>query len=166
MHCTDVLKSPDGVRCRCKILAEQFPNFQCEGHALSEESPGPVKDGEVLVRFIYTPHHTTSDGHVKPAAFQDAEEKGCSVQREGVGEISAPTHRPQTNIIGVVKATCADLRAIVSDDRARQVGVYATGFAGNPGHADICKTTSKKKITAKILEAFGDTALPWSPRSA
>ena len=55
---------------KCARYREKFPECVCEHESVSEHSPGPVADGEVLVRNLFREQQTDQEGHLKPVYFR------------------------------------------------------------------------------------------------
>jgi len=162
---------------RCKKLGIQFPHCACEQHSVSSYSPGEVQDDEYLVRLIFSPtHFNEQTGKLKPFAFFDCKDKGLSVNRmqyTSVEELKQTavfiSHGRQ--IVGVVVAKCADIRAIVDEENERAFCVYDTATKNNQSHADICQTVAdacletgkgKKqgsKLRRKLMKVFSEYPL-------
>ncbi|MEN8217983.1 MAG: hypothetical protein ABFS56_16770 [Pseudomonadota bacterium] len=133
---------------RCKVLCLQFPHCACEQHSVSSYSPGIVQDDEYLVRLIFSPtHFNEQTGKLKPFAFLDCKDKGLSVNRlqyTSVDELkqTAAFISCGRQIVGVVVAQCADIRAIVDEENQRAFCVYDTATKNNQSHADICQAVA------------------------
>lgn len=73
--------------------------------------------------------------------------KGLSVNRlqyTSVDELkqTAAFISPGRQIVGVVVAQCADIRAIVDEENQRAFCVYDTATKNNQSHADICQAVA------------------------
>lgn len=140
------------------------PDGSCQACNVGKDSPGPVQDSEVLVRFVACPAHTSSTsngpGPIDETLFLDAFSKGCSVNRitsnangdhddvelHKSGEemacqirIGTPERPPQPDrrYLGFVRLVAGDVRAISVDQLTHRVRVYDTSLSNNPLHADI-----------------------------
>lgn len=130
--------------CKCARYREKFPDCSCECESVSEHSPGPVDDGEVLVRTLFRKQLTDPDGRLKPVYFRrDPEARGFSVDRVFyLGcETLKSNKRADARYNGYLWfiATCAkDLRELLEQEK-RLFCVYDSGTAENNFHADICQ---------------------------
>ncbi|MBW8067317.1 MAG: hypothetical protein GJU73_07700 [Ferrovum sp.] len=141
---------------------------------LSEHSPGPVADHELLARSLDYPTKFTNLGGLNDALFQDAFSRGASVQRlvqgwdahatdvHGRFEMRAKARRegtdgrdpdPDNLYIGTFQMTAAELRACkLDDDTTPRVRVYDAGNASDQLHAEvIVDATGLKKPQRKEL---------------
>jgi hypothetical protein len=82
MDCLDFFKINASNADKCKLLQDnpqQALDWELACSA-SEYSPGRVQDCEILHRQIFHPIHLDDEtGKLKPAAFDDASNKGLSV---------------------------------------------------------------------------------------
>lgn len=126
---------------------------------VSEHSPGPVADHELLARSLDYPTKFTNLGGLSDALFQDAFYHGASAQRLIHGwkahasdvhdgfEMRAKARRegsdgrnpdPENLYIGAFHMTAAELRACrLDDDTVPRVRVYDAGDASDQLHAEI-----------------------------
>lgn len=126
---------------------------------VSDHSPGPVADDELLARSLDYPNKFTDLGGLNDSLFQDAFSHGASVQRLLGGwdthaldvhdrfEARAKARRegtdgrdpdPDNLYIGAFHMTAADLRACKLDgDTASRVRVYDAGDASDALHAEV-----------------------------
>lgn len=141
---------------------------------LSEHSPGPVADHELLARSLDYPTKFTNLGGLNDALFQDAFSRGASAQRlvqgwdahatdvHGRFEMRAKARRegtdgrdpdPDNLYIGTFQMTAAELRACkLDDDTTPRVRVYDAGNASDQLHAEvIVDATGLKKPQRKEL---------------
>lgn len=141
---------------------------------VSEYSPGPVADHELLARSLDYPTKFTDQGGLNDSLFQDAFSHGASAQRlihgwdahasnvHGGFEVRAKARRegtdgrnpdPDNLYIGAFHMTAAELRACkLDDDQVPRVRVYDAGDASDQLHAEIIvDATSLKKPQRKEL---------------
>jgi len=130
--------------CKCARYHESFPDCRCEGESVSEHSPGPVADSEILVRTLFNEQHIGPDGHLKPAYFRrDPTTKGFSVDRvllmgpEPLKSSKRSDARYNDNLQFIATFT-KDVRELLESEK-RLFCVYDSGTAENKFHADICQ---------------------------
>jgi hypothetical protein len=126
---------------------------------VSECSPGPVSDEEILARSLEYPNKFTDEGGLSDTLFQDAFTHGASAQRLPGGwdihssdvhsrfEFRAKSRRegtdgrppdPENLYIGAFHMSAAELRACKLDsDKASRVRIYDAGEAADQLHAEI-----------------------------
>jgi hypothetical protein len=141
---------------------------------LSEHSPGPVADHELLARSLDYPTKFTDLGGLNDLLFQDAFSCGASAQRllDGWDAHTSDVHNkfearakarregsdgrdpdPENLYIGTFHMTAAELRACkLDDDAAPRVRVYDAGDASDQLHAEIfVDATGLKKYQRKEM---------------
>jgi hypothetical protein len=154
-----VVKDKDGTR---------------QAEKVSEHSPGPVADEELLARSLDYPTKFTDLGGLNDSLFQDAFSHGASVQRLLLGweVVAADVHHrfetrakarregtdgrgpdPDNLYIGTFLMTAAELRACkLEGDTVPRVRVYDAGDASDQLHAEvIIDATGLKKPQRKEL---------------
>lgn len=126
---------------------------------VSEHSPGPVADHELLARSLDYPNKFTALGGLNDSLFQDAFSHGASAQRLLDGwdsqasdvhyrfELRAKARRegtdgrnpdPENLYIGAFHMTAVELRACkLDDDTTSRVRVYDAGDTSDQLHAEI-----------------------------
>ena len=130
--------------CKCARYREKFPDCACERESVSEYSPGPVADSEVLVRTLFREQDIDPDGHLKPAYFRrDPTTRGFSVDRVLLmgPEALESSKRTDARYNGYLQfiATCTkDVRELLKGGK-RLFCVYDSAIAENIFHADICQ---------------------------
>lgn len=173
-----------GINCRSVALAsgdqtpskrvEEFnkaaPNCQCEQFRTSKYSPHPVKNSELLTRFIFSPLHVRKNGELKPSLFTHVETSGCSVQREHLAtnaELSPWVqgfllNQDKQSWFGTVSALSSDIREIgLNQSTNRAFAVYDTAERNNPAHAEVFQTqyvvdeADGIELRAEIMKMFG-----------
>lgn len=159
-------------QCKCVHYRDQFPDCACEQGSVSEHSPGPVDDGEVLVRTVFQDDVVDPDGRPKPSFFRrDPTSRGLSVDRmRFVDPQSLVTNKKAdhryTGYLGFIAVRGGELRALRSEDGTRLFCVYDSATADNEAHADICQnvhlgpgTEDRKnrmmEFAWKLRHAFG-----------
>lgn len=137
-------------KCKCVHYRNQFPNCKCEEESVSEHSPGPVSDGEVLIRTIFNPDHVDCTGSPAPTYFQDIIKdftvRGLSVNRRG--HVTEPDLRARLKdhsgnkheYMGFIAAKCGDIRRLAFGNE-RAFCVYDSATEEDRSHADICQST-------------------------
>lgn len=156
------------------------PEGECQKHRVSECSPGPVADDEVIARSIDFPLRQDPITGINDSLFQDAFTMGASTQRV-LGEWSevgravhdryeARASRRRTGedgrlannewrYIGAVHVTARELRELQLEDAPRKMGrvrVYDAGHTANDSlHADVMvdasDLTGELKAQRKLL---------------
>jgi len=155
-----------------------------ELNSVSEHSPGIVTDDEDLVRAVFSPIHINEvTGELDPSAFSDVKDKGLSTDRESHTTRESIVNRANNKVeedkasgktdrelVGFVKACCADIRSIVDEENERCFCVYDTGLADNSAHSDTCQSekhsssrSSGKKFRKRLKDKFSIS--PLSPES-
>lgn len=142
----NVAKDPE----KAEKIDAQAGDCACEAHSVSPYSPGPVTDDETVWRLILSPvHYDVVTGKVTEAAFDDASNKGMSVQRLVVtgseDDIRQKGHaraaaKPGRTFECAIGATAAGIRALRGPEDSGRFCIYDTGEAADPGHADVCQT--------------------------
>ena len=164
MGCREFFQANAENKERCKTLQAISPSEQLawEGETASEHSPCVVEDDEVLCRHVENPtHFDASSRTIKPTFFDDASNKGASVNRLSHTTIAAVQQRAQAKVaatnenppltgvrrlIGYTTITASEVRAVfTSPSSLRALGVYDTAKPDDPSHADICQLVSGKQ---------------------
>ena len=158
---------------------------------LSEHSPGPVADHELLARSLDYPNKFTALGGLDDSLFQDAFTHGASAQRlldgwdahasdvHGRFEARATARRegsdgrdpdPDNLYVGAFHMTAAELRACKLDsDEAPRVRVYDAGDASEQLHAEIIvdatglKKPQRKELRVRLMTLAQQRGLFVSP---
>ncbi len=143
-------------------ILELDPGGECEGHSVSDSSPGPVTGDELLARKVDIPTHVRGDPPtaIEETLFEDATTIGASVQRllRGWSDQSVQLHHrneeaarrrrdgtdgrpaaPGRRYLGVLQIAASEVRSvqIAAVPIARRARVYDTAAPGDEGHADI-----------------------------
>ena len=157
---------------RVKIIDDAAPACACEQFPLDPSSPGPVKDEEIVTRFLFDPLHRSSrNGKLKPSVFSHVANKGCSIQREQFSN-DADCANLVRNFLGggngrvwwgVVSAKVADIRAIrVPPPKGTiSVCVYDSPDGDNDAHGELCRAgtyadeSDANLLRAQMFEVFG-----------
>lgn len=71
---------------KCKAYRSEAEDCICEKESVSKYSPCAVQDNEDLIRQIYSPIHVDEDGRLKPLAFEDASNRGMSVNKKIISQ--------------------------------------------------------------------------------
>lgn len=150
MSCQELFASVAKDPKKAEKIDAKSPGCACEEYSVSPHSPGPVTDDETLWRLILSPvHYDVATGKVTEAAFDDASNKGMSVQRLLVtgseGDIrqrgySRAAAKPGRTFECAIGATAAGIRALCSLEDGGRFCIYDTADAADPGHADVCQT--------------------------
>ena len=130
--------------CKCTHYREKFPDCACEHESVSQHSPGPVADSEVLVRTLFRRQQIDREGRLKPAYFRrDPEARGFSVDRvllmgcEPLKSNKLIDARYDGHLQFITTCT-KDVRELL-DGEKRLFCVYDSGTMENNFHADICQ---------------------------
>lgn len=182
-RCKEIFSSrrEEGCPC-CEAVAAEFPEFECEHCTVSDHSPGSVADDENVRRLVFSPLHLNTDGSFTPAAFQDAANKGASVDRvafcsdaethsRGIAkaECKRASGNDSVRYVGFATASVAHVRAIRVATQAgserRAFGVYDSAIPENIAHADLCQASgfdkaARRSIRESLWRAFGSRVEP------
>ena len=159
-------------QCKCVHYRDDFPDCACEQGSVSEHSPGPVDDDEILVRTLFRGDQVDEDGRPKQSYFRrDPASRGFSVDRIGVVDPQSLVAKKTVDsryigYLGFIAARGRDIRALVSGDGTRLFCLYDTATTGNEAHADICQnlylepgTKNRKSLMMeyawRLRNAFG-----------
>lgn len=155
--------------CKCAHYREEFPECACEHESVSEHSPGPVADSEILVRTLFREQHVGQDGHLKPLYFRpEPATRGFSVDRVllvGSDPLKS-SKRADARYNGYLKfiATYSkDVRVLLEGGK-RLFCVYDSATATNKAHADICQNVHIKPGAPNRKRRMMEIA--WQLRSA
>gem|GEM_PF-4497517 len=129
--------------------AEQFRNASdricgCENFRLSDHSPGPVADGELLHMLVMDPQSIV-DGWLHPSRIKRFTTSGQSVLRDGASDaefeltaaqLQANAYRAskKTRLAGILSFLTANVRYCMTD---RLLCVFDTAMEEKPNHADL-----------------------------
>lgn len=154
--------SPDKV----KKLQEQPERYDWELSSSSCFSPGPVSNSELLYRQAPSPlFYDDETGKLKPTAFDEVFNRGCSVDRGSHSSIDDIYRRgaqrvekfntdnpdkPRRSFSAVAELTCAEIRAHTVDG-AQAVGVYDTALETNVSHAELCQIIADTKANKRSV---------------
>lgn len=144
---------------RVEQLVAKDKNGSRQAENLSDHSPGPVSNEELLARSLDYPNKFDSSGGLNDSLFQDAFTYGASCQRlkpdwdscaaavHARFEARAEARRtgadgrppaPGNLYVGAVHVNAAELRACVLDGEAEsRVRVYDAGNPGDALHAEV-----------------------------
>lgn len=158
---------------------------------VSEHSPGPVDDNELLARSLEYPNKFTDSGGLSDTLFQDAFSRGASAQRlpDGWAAHSSDVHNrfefrakkrrdgadgrdadPENIYIGAFQMSAAELRACKLDsDITSGVRVYDAGEESDQLHAEIVvditglKKHQRKEMRVRLMVLAQQRGLFVSP---
>ena len=136
--------------CKCIHYREKFPNCSYESNAVSDHSPGSVKDNEILIRTIFRENDIDKGGLVKPVHFrQDPVARGFSVDRVSLMgtellEKSKLSDKRYDGFLKFVSVPAKELRELLEGEK-RLFCIYDTGTPENKFHADICQNLVYEK---------------------
>jgi hypothetical protein len=142
----------DGAK-RVENIARESVDCACENGRFSFASPGPVLNGETLVRFLWSPLNFDKKGSIKNNVFGHVFTHGCSVQREqhstskdAIGALrTLKGEKTDFAFRGVIEFKASDVRRLISTGivNPRLFCVYDTAEPNNPGHAEVCVALPK-----------------------
>lgn len=168
MSCMDLFSRVAGDAKKAAAIDAECPHCACEAHSVSQYSPGPVGNDETIWRLILAPTHVDAEtGKVKEMAFDDASNKGLSVQRVAAGDDTddivergqaRAASKPGTRFELAVGSTAGAVRALRGQDEMRFC-IYDTANEGDPGHADVCQTkggtkTERARLRRELQKQF------------
>lgn len=146
----EFFNSKESKKEKSKLLAAVHDKaIGWEKLSVSSHSPGVVKNTEFVSRQMFYPIHIDDDGEIKMVAFDDAFNKGLSVNRldyahekdiHRLGETKAKHDRmlkPERRYVGFVKANVSELRAVSECDK-RVYAIFDTAMKDVFHHADVC----------------------------
>jgi hypothetical protein len=177
------------MRARQLVAKDKYGTKQLE--KVSEHSPGPVADSELLARSLDYPNKFTAMGGVDETLFQDAFTHGASAQRliRGWEAHAADIHNrfeerakarregtdgrdPNSNnkYVGAFCMTAGELRACKLDrDTGPRVRVYDAGEESDDLHAEIIvddtglNRPEKKELRVRLMTIAQQQGLFVSP---
>lgn len=186
MGCAQFFEEYKGNREICKELQARPLDelISWERESASEHSPGIVSDQEMLCRQVLSPlHYDAVLKKLKPSAFDDASNKGLSVNRlahtsmvelaKAAKERVAASHKRSAeagvigkmpnNLWGFASFKCSDAKLIVSDDgddrgKIRGFAVYDTANKDDKSHADVCQISGGKLYGRSVRSKLADLA--------
>src|SRR5690606_24880986 len=123
------------------------PECSCEKFTVSEFSPGPVLDAEVIISAVTSDHYVDTNGRVEPTLFDQRLSGGLSVDRMAYSSASDVKERgerlaegnPKKRYRGHIVLSVGSIRSVVHESK-RCFSVYDTGLAENNSHAEIAMT--------------------------
>lgn len=169
MNCIKFFKENADNKERCKLLQEVSVDVQIswEAQSASEYSPGPVDDKEEVCRQVLNPtHFDPVNGTIRPTFFDDASDKGASVNRLNYKQVEVLRREAQCRVdkvnenppstgvrelIGYATVMVEDVRKIFADNPPRRaLGVFDTAKPDDESHADICQLVSGKRLGKSV----------------
>ena len=150
-----------------------------EKRTQSAYSPGTVRDGEALARFIYRDDHIGDDGLLAPAALPvkdllEPDRRGLSVARSQhmtMEELGARAGKLQsgTQVARYGAAQAGAVRETTADDTSRAFCVVDAGERDFPAHAlirldnpKVWTPSSVRRLRRALLRIFTLVDLPMS----
>jgi hypothetical protein len=135
---------------RAVRLDEACPACKCADVSVSEFSPGPIANPELLVRLLLAPQHMSKKRTPKAAALSDAETHGMSLFRDEHATdqhiitraellvYRARASNPKAGVFGVLRMVSGQVREYRhQQDTLQSYCIYDTGLPENPSHAEI-----------------------------
>jgi hypothetical protein len=153
-------------------LDAAFPGCCCEQVSVSDLSPGPVRDEEVIASAV-TSRNYVSGGKILPTIFDQRIGDGLSVDRVRYSDKAAFDRRAEALVEGSLKkeylgAICLSVTRIrqVTDSGRRCFAVYDTAENDYVSHAEIAQTNhpppstpARKVLRAGFRKSLLDAAL-------
>lgn len=181
MKCIDFFSKNCGNTQICKLFQEIPIDtlLAWEFEVATAHSPCPVSNEEFLYRQILSPiHYDKETNTLTPTAFDDASNKGMSVNRlkytaeEQIVQIAnnrvknyneVNPDKPQRTFSGAVRFVCDDIRKITvptEEDASpvRGCTVYDTAYENDRSHADICQIVKNKAHARSVRLSIRDLA--------
>lgn len=181
MNCSEFFTTNEDNKSKCKLLRDYSEETLVvwENETATQWSPGPVNDDEVLYRQIFDPTHIDLPSQtLKPNAFQDASNKGLSVNRlrlvsrdvlieSGKAKVHKfnldfPEKDPKS-LWGLLRIQVSKIRSMTvkfDDDPipVRTFFIYDTAMKDVESHADICECIRKKGHERSVRSKLYDMA--------
>ena len=191
MNCIEFFTQNSSNKDKCKLLQKEPQDklLAWELETASKYSPGPVSNAELLHRQIISPIHFDEETNsFTPMAFDDASDKGLSVNREPYiteeqiscmararvdsFNISNPDKK-ERSFSGIVHFLCNDVRQITVNTAQglspiRGFCVYDTALEDDKSHSDICQIVSKgdgRSARSKLRDLANSFIAKQSPQS-
>ncbi|WP_042297103.1 hypothetical protein [Paraburkholderia bannensis] len=173
--CLTFFEANSGNNQKVKLLREQPRLTAFEGLTASRLSPCIVGDAEEVLRQVFSPLHVEQDtGALKPTAFDDASDKGLSVDRVDhqvehasvqagharAAVANAKEGSTPRKLHGIAKLKVSEVRSLC-DGEARHFGVYDTALDANRAHADICQLIAGKSSGRRARSKLVEMAQPF-----
>lgn len=146
--CIELESRHGQCKCKCVYYRDHFPDCACEQGSVSEHSPGPVDDDEVLVRTLFQDNVVDADGCPKPSYFRRGPtSRGFSVDRMRVVDphslvANKKADSRYSGYLGFIAVCGGDVRSLRSDDGTRLFCLYDSATAENKAHSDICQNVN------------------------
>ncbi|MEA5579125.1 hypothetical protein [Anabaena sp. UHCC 0451] len=170
MNCSEIYNVTSN---RCKFVQNNDSQCNCEKVSVSKYSPGIIEDDEILIRQIYSPIHIDQEtGKINSLAFDDAKDKGMSVNRKIYTSLEELNKKVEYKLnldqqrgkdrsfLGFIYTTCENVRSLKTNDNLKAFCVYDTGNKHDISHADICQTISSRvegsRMRLKLRRAFSE----------
>ena len=152
-ECKELEREHGQGSCKCVHYRESFPNCECEQVSVNDYSPGPVEDGEILIRTLYSSvHFDKQTNEIRPTAFDDVRRRGLSVDRKthiaGRDLVAKTLDKIQRDVAagkrrddcwGLIVADARSIRLLLAEERNRSFCIYDTATGDNRAHADVCQ---------------------------
>ena len=153
----------------------------CEGFSVSEHSPGPVRDDEVMHFLASLPNSRLESGHINPQYLTQLDQDGLSVLRDGASDsefkitldqLMVHWKEREKSLEGVISFSAAQIRAAKDP---RLCCIYDTGEKERPHHAELMTSDTakcfpnvaanqmkkaKKERLREIMELIGNAFTP------
>lgn len=149
----EFFSNSDIAQTKCSLLRENYEkHLGWEAITVSIFSPAIVDDDEIIIRLWYVPIHVELDtGQLRPTAFNDAIDKGLSVNRSDYASIEEIQEAAIAQALAISKirsprdyhgystAKVSQIRAQMAYD-LNVFAVYDTSLDFEEGisHADVC----------------------------
>ena len=144
-ECKELEREHGQGSCKCVHYRESFPNCECEQVSVNDYSPGPVEDGEILIRTLYSSvHFDKQTNEIRPTAFDDVRRRGLSVDRKthiaGRDLVAKTLDKIQRDVAagkrrddcwGLIVADARSIRLLLAEERNRSFCIYDTATGDN-----------------------------------
>lgn len=141
----------------------------CQFESVSENSPGPVENNEILLRFVFKPHHLDDD-ELNETLFSDCFKCGASCNRglfldvDHLHKLGYDCQNEKRKYIGFVRLNVGFMR----DSCDNGIRVYDTALPYNKCHADVVSLpslpkTQRKKVRMTLLNHVRTNGGVFSP---
>lgn len=160
--CEEFFREHAENREKVKALQKIAEASAWQSLSASRHSPSVVADDETICRQVPDPTFIDAGtGDIKPALFDDINNKGMSVDRlahsplEQIAERARARFKPQgRSLHSVVHLSTNAVRRLLSIEGTEALGVYDTALEDNISHADVCFILEDKKAFRSARESL------------
>ncbi|MDR8090332.1 hypothetical protein KPB05_23010 [Burkholderia gladioli] len=173
--CKDFFLRHAGDSQKVKALQQVADALAWENESASDHSPGPVASNESVIRQVTHPNFVDDENKIKPIWFDDVMNRGLSTDRLSITTVNEVVERArrradernakpenaerQVTVHSLGKLSVEKIRRVRCGD-VQAFGVYDTGLAENPAHADVCQLVHSSQAARSVrYELFAMTEL-------